>query len=542
MDGVRVSVKNPELERMLVSYQAFSNKHLAPPSKVLLGREEIEDYTKHRRMSQGEDEMKKYAYTPTTTQNEKCELITTELEGKSIAGFNIGGEMRLCLIQIIKKILMEFKLSEINPIFDELKVYCALCEEKQLKSLKEKNIIPDDTQKCGLITKSDAQRLCSFLKNTLPGHHLDDQDDSIKLLYKKKKAYLASQTKENFRVSHSCFGGCHGVFIESQNCIRCDKCHHLFSPESFVSHVHSFLENKQTCHWGFDSSNWSHYLVVDPSEPEEKEAMLNAIKERHFKQLTQQNSLTLPFPPPINIKDLPFCNHDDKAYDYDVPPVIVNDTRQHSITTTILEDFPPNISLVPDHHHPLPWQTQGGHDNDDGAFHFPRSTFHSFNGVSRYEDLEEVKSDDDDDEEEYCDGDDDGDEDEEDEVEYERIAGVVEELRIGGEVGAVVDRLQRLCRGLMAKNKKKNRLLLEKRNVSKHPPNKTLPFNQNSLSFTHPFSLSHHNSPFHTHHTSHTHLHFESSSSTLSEHTSTKSDTPHFVPKKRKRSSTLNNT
>ena len=262
------------LQGTLVRYQAMSDKYLAPPAKMVLGQEEIEDLFKKRRMAEVSDGMIKYAYTPSV--KEKSELMFTDLEGKKIACFDIGGETRLCLIQVLQNVLIGLKLHEITPIFEELKVFLPLCTSDQLNSLKEKFIIPKSTRECGLITKSDAQRLCSFLRNK----QADEKSCET------SETHQSHRFKCTFKVVHNCFGGCEGIFIKdlfhstSQKCIECVYCHQLFTPEYFVSHVHEFFENKQTCHWGFDSSNWTHYLFVDPSEADDKEDILNKIKKQ----------------------------------------------------------------------------------------------------------------------------------------------------------------------------------------------------------------------------------------------------------------------
>ncbi|XP_021957973.1 ski oncogene [Folsomia candida] len=52
-------------------------------------------------------------------------------------------------------------------------------------------------------------------------------------------------------------------------CIECVECHGLFSPARFVAHSHHRQEVR-TCHWGFDSSKWRHYLLLDRDEDPEK--------------------------------------------------------------------------------------------------------------------------------------------------------------------------------------------------------------------------------------------------------------------------------
>ena len=87
-----------------------------------------------------------------------------ELEGQRIACFIVGGEPRLCLPQVLNSVLRQKDITEINGAWDELQINCSLCTTEQLNSLKaQPAILPRTAASCGLITKSDAQRLCSSL-------------------------------------------------------------------------------------------------------------------------------------------------------------------------------------------------------------------------------------------------------------------------------------------------------------------------------------------------------------------------------------------
>ena len=182
------------------------------------------------------------------------EATETALEGESIACFEVGGEKRLCLPQILKNILNSFTLPQINAAYEELHVFSSLSSPGQLEILKGHGILPSTAHKCGLITKSDAQRLCSVL--------LRRNGDSAS---RKTPSFPQGS---GFRVVHKCFGKCRGIFIpmmyEQPNspAIQCLECGAMLSPPDFVSHFHESLENR-TCHWGFDSGNWRQYLKLD---------------------------------------------------------------------------------------------------------------------------------------------------------------------------------------------------------------------------------------------------------------------------------------
>jgi len=92
--------------------------------------------------------------------NERGETV---LEGHTIACFVVSGEARLCLPQILNSVLRQFHVMQIHSVCDELQIYCSLCSAEQLDSLKMAGILPRAAPSCGLITKTDAQRLCSSL-------------------------------------------------------------------------------------------------------------------------------------------------------------------------------------------------------------------------------------------------------------------------------------------------------------------------------------------------------------------------------------------
>ena len=191
-----------------------------------------------------------------TMDNTSCETDVTILEGETIACFNIGGEKRLCLPQIIKKILISrFTLQEINAIYEDLHIFNSICSVSQLEALKCQEIIPANAPSCGLITKTDALRLCSMLLH----RHGSTTVQAIR------------PSAQSFRVMHKCFGKCEGLLVPDlykspmSPAIRCSDCSEMFSPSLFVCHSHRSLENS-TCHWGFDSANWRTYLLLSKGQ------------------------------------------------------------------------------------------------------------------------------------------------------------------------------------------------------------------------------------------------------------------------------------
>lgn len=248
-----------------------------------------------------------------------AERNETQLEGQPIACFTVGGEPRLCLPQILNSVLRQFYVMQIHAVCDELQINCSRCTAEQLDSLKAAPaILPRSAASCGLITKTDAQRLCSALlrrglneasAGSAPEPHrtgpaqqlpatattaaalpsgpsevsmkdcvvkkepetlMDDeggQDNTTTTRCSSKNNSSSGNVKAWFRVYHQCFGKCEGLckpeLYTSPDavCIECADCSLALSPADFISHAHRSVENR-TCHWGFDSTNWRAYLLL----------------------------------------------------------------------------------------------------------------------------------------------------------------------------------------------------------------------------------------------------------------------------------------
>lgn len=195
-------------------------------------------------------------------------LYETILEGKPIGCFMLGGEMRLCFPQVLNNVLTDFGLDQINRIFDDLRIFCSQCTLEQLNQFKAAKILPEDVNSSGLITRTNAERLCGAL------------------LHRPERPRIAKNAI-SFKVVHRCFGKCEGICTpdlysyKDPACIRCIECNGMFSPQRFVCHVHQKQENS-TLHWGFDSNNWRAYLqvVTDEENRDKYTAYLDELKER----------------------------------------------------------------------------------------------------------------------------------------------------------------------------------------------------------------------------------------------------------------------
>ena len=201
--------------------------------------------------------------------NSHSEKSDTTLENITIACFVVGGEKRLCLPQILNTVLQDFDLRQINDMCDKLHIFCSRCNPQQLERLKLTAVLPPSAPSCGLITKTDAERLCNALLHGSP---------------EKSKE---PSTPNSFKVYHECFGKCKGVlnpelYVEPEaKCIECCHCHGMFSPQKFVVHSDKALENR-TCHWGFDSGNWRSYILLakDQDSRETMQPALEDIKDK----------------------------------------------------------------------------------------------------------------------------------------------------------------------------------------------------------------------------------------------------------------------
>ncbi|XP_046407139.1 ski oncogene-like isoform X2 [Ischnura elegans] len=226
--------------------------------------------------------------TPDQSRSERSETI---LEGEAISCFVVGGEKRLCLPQILNSVLRDFSLAQINQVCDELQIFCSRCNPTQLEVLKVTSILPASAPSCGLITKTDAERLVSALLHRCPQ----------KAPTTPPKARADAQLP-TFRVYHECFGKCEGICnpqlytSRDARCVECVECRGLFSPQRFVCHAHRPSENR-TCHWGFDSSNWRAYLLLAKGQSERLSEALDAFK-RLYRSGAPPSSPAEPCPAP----------------------------------------------------------------------------------------------------------------------------------------------------------------------------------------------------------------------------------------------------
>lgn len=268
-----MEIVTPHLKSVLKNYQHSATKSLHGPGTSLTTckKEILSPEIKDEEFIQPVQfpiQQLPILTTPDTSRSERTETI---LEGESISCFVVGGEKRLCLPQVLNSVLREFSLHQINQECDALQIYCSRCTPEQLNELKTNGILPHSAPSCGLITKTDAERLCSALLHSA--------------IVPSPRAHKGALS---FKVYHECFGKCTGICTPElytdryARCIECLECQGMYSPQQFVCHAHRELENR-TCHWGFDSNNWRNYLYVYKEQQPEHDKLaklLDVLKER----------------------------------------------------------------------------------------------------------------------------------------------------------------------------------------------------------------------------------------------------------------------
>lgn len=265
-------------------------------------------------------------FIPSDRSTERCETV---LEGETISCFVVGGEKRLCLPQILNTVLRDFSLQQINAVCDELHIYCSRCTAEQLEILKVMGILPFSAPSCGLITKTDAERLCNALiyGGAYPPRCKKEPHGGT------GGAGLELEvTERSFRVYHECFGKCKGLFVPelycspTAACIQCLDCRLMYPPHKFVVHGHKAQENR-TCHWGFDSANWRAYVLLgqDYTGKDDKARMeqrLDEVKEKFDFSNKYKRKLANRASDPLPIKK-------SKHEDFSIQSSLADKEKQH---------------------------------------------------------------------------------------------------------------------------------------------------------------------------------------------------------------------
>jgi hypothetical protein len=195
--------------------------------------------------------------------------METLLHSERISCFVVGGEKRLCLHDILNTILKDFSVQQINSACQKLQIACLESTPKQLDILKKSHLLPSGAPNCGLLTQTNAERLCAYLLDYCLSAPTPPSSISPSAL---SNGSGSGKKQPTIKVVHECFGKTYGhihvqMYAKSDSaCVECDTCRKLYTPKNFVCHTHKY--ESHTRHWGFDSANWRVYLkLVDGSRP-----------------------------------------------------------------------------------------------------------------------------------------------------------------------------------------------------------------------------------------------------------------------------------
>jgi len=269
---------NPFIKRLLRNYQESAERSLEGPTPRLLADDDavkVDVVRSDGGMPVGHSQdagrvrtMSGLLVALSRLRGDPYRRLETTLEGESISCFVVGGERRLCVPQMLNTVLSRFSLPEIHTACDALRIHIALADDRQLTVLRRDGILPQTAHGCGLMTLTDAQRLCGALL----GNHRGTRSLSPSM--------AIVDGRDVIPVMHRCFGKCVGSLRPSARLVRCSACQHEFDVQQFVCHSHGDQESR-TCHWGFDAANWRAYLQLAPdvADNDRLQNYLNYFKE-----------------------------------------------------------------------------------------------------------------------------------------------------------------------------------------------------------------------------------------------------------------------
>ena len=162
-------------------------------------------------------------------------LEETVISSQVIPCFNIGGEMRLCFPQILKQILGSFHSEQICLACEELLIHVAPASTQQLVVLIGAGVLPLAAHQCGLITKSDAERLAAYL---MTNKMAAANNNSNNVENNSNNDLISDEINNGQRmvlhVQHECFGKATGSLYPAlyrdpkAKCIKCTICGKTF--------------------------------------------------------------------------------------------------------------------------------------------------------------------------------------------------------------------------------------------------------------------------------------------------------------------------
>lgn len=278
------NIPNGDLNRVVQGFQLYAMSGLGGPAlwgaeMAKLADARIESYKAMidnlqqcaaKDMAAKQTQLSQFEFKLPTTQRPPIMLQPDSqyeqgeylFDGEVISCFKIGGERRLCLPQLLKTVFHKFSLYVIEKACDDLNVYYQRCNAEQLDLFKQTGKLPQSADACGLITLTDAERLCTAL---VPKEHdCKSYNNNNNTLVELKDSAVSGGVP----VYHECFGEGRGYlrpelyYSSDAPCIECADCGTLFSTRRFVGHSHKTSESG-LCHWGFDRNNWRSYILFD---------------------------------------------------------------------------------------------------------------------------------------------------------------------------------------------------------------------------------------------------------------------------------------
>ena len=149
--------------------------------------------------------------------------------------------MRLCFPQILKQILGSFHSEQICLACEELLIHVAPASTQQLVVLKGAGVLPLAAHQCGLITKSDAERLAAYLMTNKmstaqanAANNVENNNSNNDLISDEINNGGGPGQRMVLHVQHECFGKATGTLYPAlyrdpkAKCIKCTICGKIF--------------------------------------------------------------------------------------------------------------------------------------------------------------------------------------------------------------------------------------------------------------------------------------------------------------------------
>ena len=126
---------------------------------------------------------------------------------------------------------------------DELQIFCSTCTPAQLAALKLARVLPISAAQCGLITKSDAERLSALLlaESGAPRPRSPSTPPPCSPGEAGGAVSPPRGDPASLKVQHECFGGCVGVLHPQSYSSPGAKCIGKLISFASVVHTNAFI-------------------------------------------------------------------------------------------------------------------------------------------------------------------------------------------------------------------------------------------------------------------------------------------------------------